>query len=154
VQNPISASLLRAGLAPDLKAAQALVRSLQLDFPVHLIAMPVERLASLLPRDAALVSVAHPARAERGVSNRLVEEDLAVLRDLLPVAALEAHHPYHAPEEVVAYREMAARHGLAVTCGSDAHGWAVTRPPLAHAPALCRAFLDRLLDRARVMARA
>jgi hypothetical protein len=154
VSSPISASLVKARAAPDLKSAQALVRSLELDFPVHLIATPVERLAELLPRDGALVSVAHPAREERGVSNRLVEPDLAILCDLLPMAALEAHHPFHGPEDVVAFREMAGRHGLAVTCGSDAHGWAVTRPPLAHAPALCRPFLDRLLERGRVLARA
>jgi predicted metal-dependent phosphoesterase TrpH len=154
VSNPISSALIAAGLAPDLKTAQALVRTLELDFPVHLLAMPVERLAELLPSGGALVSVAHPAREERGVSNRLVEADLAVLRELLPMAALEAHHPYHPPDQVVAFREMARRHGLAVTCGSDAHGWAVSRPPLAHAPALCRAFLDRLLARGRVLARA
>jgi hypothetical protein len=136
-----------------VRAAQALVRSLELDFPVHLIATPLERLGALLKPDGALVSVAHPAREERGVSNRLTEDDLAALRSALPMAALEAHHPYHAPDEVVAYREMAARHGLAVTCGSDAHGWAVSRPPLAHAPALCRPFLDRLLERGRVLAR-
>jgi predicted metal-dependent phosphoesterase TrpH len=154
VQSPISTSLVRAGVAPDVKTAQTLVRSLELDYPVHLIATPVEQLGELLGRGGALVSVAHPAREERGVSNRLSDEDLGVLRALLPMAALEAHHPYHAPEDVVAYRELAARHGLDVTCGSDAHGWAVSRPPLAHAPAVCRGFLRRLLDRGSVLARA
>jgi predicted metal-dependent phosphoesterase TrpH len=154
IRNPISGSLVAAGLAPDLKSAQTLVKSLQLDFPVHLIATPVEQLGHLLGGDGALVSVAHPAREERGVSNRLVEEDLLVLKEHLPVAALEAHHPYHSAEDVVFYRELAERHGLAVTCGSDAHGWAVSRPPLAHAPALCRAFLERLLARRPVLARA
>jgi hypothetical protein len=147
VRNPVSSALVACGSCPDLKSAQATVKSLQLDFPIHLIAVPVERLGQLLGRDGALVSVAHPAREERGVSNRLNEDDLATLTALLPMAALEAHHPYHTIEDVVAYREMAARHGLAVTCGSDAHGWAVSRPPLPYAPALCRAFTERLLGR-------
>jgi hypothetical protein len=153
VRNPLSGALVACGSCPDLRSAQALIKTLQLDFPVHLISVPVERLARLLGRDSALVSVAHPAREERGVSNRLTEEDLAILRDLLPMAALEAHHPYHTIEDTVAYQAMAARHGLAVTCGSDAHGWAVSRPPLPHAPALCRAFLERLLERERVPGR-
>src|SRR5829696_5990163 len=33
VQSPLSTSLVRAGLAADVRAAQALVRSLELDFP-------------------------------------------------------------------------------------------------------------------------
>ena len=147
VRNPVSSALVACGSCPDLKSAQAMVKTLQLDFPVHLIAVPVERLGQLLGRDGALVSVAHPAREERGVSNRLSEEDLATLQAHLPMAALEAHHPYHAIDDVVAYQQLAARHGLAVTCGSDAHGWAVSRPPLPYAPALCRAFMERLLAR-------
>ena len=147
VRSPISQSLVSAGLQPDQRSAQALVKSLELDFPVHMIATPVEQLGQLLGRDGALVSVAHPGREERGVSNRLTEEDLVALQRHLPMAALEAHHPYHTPEDTVFYREMAAAHGLAVTCGSDAHGWAVKRPPIGHAPALCRAFLERLLAR-------
>lgn len=154
VQNPLSVALIAAGSAPDLAAAQALIRSLRLDFPSHQIAMPVERLGELLGDDGALVSVAHPAREERGVSNRLSEDDLLVLKAHLPLAALEAHHPYHTPEDVAAFRDLAARHGLAVTCGSDAHGWGVRRPPLAYAPALCRAFLDRLVERQGVLALA
>lgn len=154
VRNPISQSLVSAGLQPDLRSAQAVVKSLELDFPVHLIATPVEQLGELLGRDGALVSVAHPGREERGVSNRLIEDDLVAMKAHLPMAALEAHHPYHTPEDTVFYRELAAAHGLAVTCGSDAHGWGVKRPPIGHAPALCRAFLDRLLDRQRVLVRA
>jgi len=152
IRNPLSNALVACGSAPDLKSAQALVRTLQLDFPVHLIAVPVERLATLLGRNGALVSVAHPGREERGVSNRLAEEDLDILRALLPMAALEAHHPFHTIEDTVAFRELASRHGLAVTCGSDAHGWSVSRPPLPYAPALCRAFTARLLDRQKVSA--
>jgi predicted metal-dependent phosphoesterase TrpH len=154
VRNPLSSALVACGSAPDLRSAQALVKSLQLDFPIHLIAVPVERLSRLLGRDGALVSVAHPAREERGVSNRLSEDDLVTLKELLPMAAVEAHHPYHTIEDVAAYQALASRHGLAVTCGSDAHGWAVSRPPLPYAPALCRAFMAKVLERQKVVARA
>lgn len=109
--------------------------------------MPVERLGELLGPTGALVSVAHPARDERGVSNRLVEDDLLTIKRHVPLAALEAHHPYHSAEDVADYRDLAARHGLAVTASSDAHGWAVGRPPLPIAPALAHAFLARLLAR-------
>ena len=92
VRNAISQSLVSAGVADDLRTAQALVKSLQLDFPLHLIGTPVEQLGDLLGRDGALVSVAHPAREERGVSNRLNEDDLLTMKRHLPMAALEAHH--------------------------------------------------------------
>jgi hypothetical protein len=154
IRNPISGALVVRGLAPDLKAAQALVRSLQLDFPVHLIATPLERLGELLGQHGALISVAHPAREERGVSNRLVEEDLVLMKEHIPLVALEAHHPYHSVEDVAFYRDLAAEHGLDVTTGSDAHGWAVSRPPLPIAPALSRAFMERLLARHPVAVRA
>ena len=150
IQSPISAALLGGGFAPDLKAAQVLLRSLQLNYPTQMVGTSIEQLSELLGRDKALVSVAHPAREELGVSNRLTESDLATMKRLLPLAALEAHHPYHVPGDVAFYREMAIQNGLAVTCGSDAHGWSVSRPPMAYAPALCQAFLKRVLDHHRV----
>ncbi len=152
VQSPISAALISGGFAPDLKSAGVLLRGLQLDYPKRLVGTSIEELSGLIGRDRALVSVAHPAREERGVSNRLNADDLAIMKQLLPLSALEAHHPYHAPEDVAYYRSLATQNGLAVTCGSDAHGWAVNRPPMAYAPALCGAFLDRVLERRRVFA--
>ena len=109
--------------------------------------LPVEELARLLPEGAALLSVAHPGREDRGVSHRLTEPDLTTLTGLLPVVALEAHHPYHAPLDVEYYRHLAAERGLAVTCGSDAHGWHGRRMPIAHPPELARGFLDLVLAR-------
>ena len=154
VRNPISASLIGGGFAADVKSAGILLRGLQLNYPTGIVGTPIELLGDLLGRDKVLVTVAHPAREERGVSNRLNEDDLAVMKKLLPMAALEAHHPYHSPQDVAYYRDLAERNGLAVTCGSDAHGWAVSRPPLASAPALCGAFLQRVLERQKVAALA
>lgn len=58
--------------------------------------------------------VAHPG---------LVEDDAMVERLLQAGAAgLEAYYVFHTPEQVQTYREMAARYGAIVTCGTNSHG--------------------------------
>src|SRR5205085_10888392 len=94
-----------------------------------------------------LCVVAHPMRHEPGTSHRLTDEHAARLKELLPLVALEAYHPYHKPEEVWAAQQMAQRHGLLLTAGSDAHGYNVRRPPKPFPAAMSKDFLERLHDR-------
>jgi hypothetical protein len=108
--------------------------------------------ADLLGPEEAVFSVAHPGRNQSGVSVRLTEDDLRVFQRALPLVALEATHPYHTSADVAYYAELAARHGLAVTCGSDAHGVRHRRPLQRYPAILCRDFLE--LIHARWVARA
>jgi predicted metal-dependent phosphoesterase TrpH len=61
-------------------------------------------------------SLAHPARLRRDAAS-LVPELCAAGLD-----AIEAYHSDHSPEETAAFLDLARRHGLKVTGGSDFHG--------------------------------
>jgi len=65
-----------------------------------------------------VTSLPHPVRV--GEPER-VDALLPELR-AMGLEALEAYHSDHSPEETAAFLAMAARHGLAVTGGSDFHG--------------------------------
>jgi predicted metal-dependent phosphoesterase TrpH len=67
-------------------------------------------------RAGGIASLAHPIR---------IREDLAaILPELCDAGlnALEAYHSDHSPEQTALYLQLAARHGLKVTGGSDFHG--------------------------------
>ncbi len=140
-------ALVAAGHAANLDQAKAQVRGFNLDYPVQMLALEVAALGEIIGRDGALCVMAHPARDERGVSARLLEDDISPLRELIPLVGLEAYHPYHSPGQVEEYQQMAERHGLVITCGSDAHGWAVRRPPKPHPLPILQPFLDLVLQR-------
>jgi hypothetical protein len=69
---------------------------------------------AIIARAGGLASLAHPGKT--GV-DALVE---GLAADGL--AAIEVYHPDHDPQTTDRYREMAARHDLLVTGGSDYHG--------------------------------
>lgn len=156
VGDPLAVALHRSGRTPSLEAARQQVHALYLRRPVELSYLPVDEFADLLRPGEAVFSVAHPARQEAGVSVRLSEEDLRTLVEAIPLVALEAQHPYHSVVDVQSYRDLAARNGLAVTCGSDAHGNNVRRPLRRHPASACGQFLQIVHDRwaARVPALA
>src|SRR3984885_5196410 len=63
-----------------------------------------------------IASLAHPIR---------IREDLAAILPEVRTAglnAIEAYHSDHSPSQTALYLELAARHGLLVTGGSDFHG--------------------------------
>ncbi len=70
-------------------------------------------------------ALAHPAR----LSTRNGDEEEGLLRDLAAagLAAIEAYHSDHSPEDIRRYRRLAERHGWLVTGGSDFHGEAKPR---------------------------
>jgi predicted metal-dependent phosphoesterase TrpH len=63
-----------------------------------------------------VASLAHPIRLREDVTAILPELCAAGLN------AIEAYHSDHSPEQTELYRQLAARHGLLVTGGSDFHG--------------------------------
>lgn len=68
-------------------------------------------------RDAGgISSLAHPVRVRADVA--------ALMPELceMGLCALEAYHSDHTPEDTALYLELARRHGLRVTGGSDFHG--------------------------------
>lgn len=149
LSTPVARAMVAAGRSTDVSQAQSVLRGLNLPPLYEAVALQVARLGEFLQGEVALCSVAHPGREERQVSNRLRDEDLDLLQDCLPLAALEAHHPYHRAEDVAHYTELARRRGLAITCGSDAHGWNVRRPPRPMPAATCRDFLALIEERWR-----
>src|SRR5262249_37095124 len=147
VASPLSAALTKANLATSMDAARGLLRNLGLSFPPELGYLDVHAFAEVLRPGDAVFSVAHPARNETGVSVRLSEEDLLAFTAAIPLVALEAYHPYHAPADVEYFAHLAAQHGLAVTCGSDAHGRRFGGPLRRHPASLARDFLGVVRDR-------
>ncbi|MEO8519773.1 MAG: PHP domain-containing protein [Acidobacteriota bacterium] len=81
---------------------------------------PAEVIA-LVAAAGGVVSMAHP-----GVTAR--DESIPGLA-AAGLAALEARHSDHDADTEARYRRLAARHGLAVSGGSDFHGDAGHRPP-------------------------
>ncbi|MDE3153591.1 MAG: PHP domain-containing protein [Acidobacteriota bacterium] len=74
---------------------------------------PAEAVQAIV-RAGGLASLAHP-----GLLNR--DEVIPPMIDA-GLDALEAYHSEHDPDTTAFYLDMAARHGLAVTGGSDFHG--------------------------------
>ena len=147
VDDPLTVGFHRAGLAPTLDAARQQIRGLNLRRPVELTYQDAFEFGELFQPDEAIFSVAHPARQEVGVSVRLSEDDLRKLVEAIPLVALEAYHPYHSASDVEYYRNLALGNGLAVTCGSDAHGQQARRPLRKHAATQCADFLRLVRDR-------
>ncbi len=147
VNNATSTALIRGGNCQTEDEARELLKKVTIDYPIHILAVEAATYADWLPRSAAICSVAHAMREEPGTSNRISDRHVAMLKEMLPLVALEAYHPYHKPEEVEATIELARRHRLAITTGSDAHGYHVKRPPRPYPAELSHDFLELLHDR-------
>ena len=152
VAHPLQSALQGAGHPDPAGETRRLFRSAILPLLV-LRSVPVERLGEIIAGEGVLCSVAHPAREETGVSSRLTVDDLERIRQVMPLHALEAYHPMHNSAQRDYALELAERHGLMVTCGSDAHGHRVGRPPIAYSAELCRPFLEKLRQLQVEMAR-
>jgi predicted metal-dependent phosphoesterase TrpH len=150
----LAVALEKGGFAPSVEAAKSLLRGILPPRPPSLTYQDVFEFAELLGPEEAVFSVAHPGRNQNGVSVRLTEDDLQIFLRALPLVALEATHPYHSAADVAFYAELAAQHGLAVTCGSDAHGVRHRRPLQRYPAVLCREFLELIQARWAARARA
>jgi predicted metal-dependent phosphoesterase TrpH len=109
----VAKALVRAGMVADVPAAfRDLLSSGKPGYaPSHHIT-PFEAV-DVVRRSGGVAVVAHPCRLD----------DTAIVDELTErgLAGLEVFYPSHSPQQVAAYRALAARLGLVMTAGSDFH---------------------------------
>ncbi len=78
--------------------------------------MQLEDAIALYRKQNATIVLAHPG-------NNTKEEE-ALLEDIiaLGIDGLEVYSSYHTPQQISFYKELAKKHDLIITCGSDYHG--------------------------------
>jgi predicted metal-dependent phosphoesterase TrpH len=101
----------------------------------------VDEIIEVAHRAGGLAVLAHPGRSKSIYAIPAVAEDIAALAQV-GLDGIEVFYPTHTPEQRAFYRELAQRHGLLVTGGSDSHH---PQQPLASWPAeQCKEFLERV----------
>lgn len=141
IANPISTGMMNAGYIKSHSELDSILRSTDITFDTLASSISLDELDSVLGDAFAMRVIAHPGRDERGVSNLLDAETLRRILDVTRIDGLEAKHPYHRPEQVGEYLEMAQAFDLVVSCGSDAHH--LKRPLLQHPITYCRPLMER-----------
>ncbi|HEX5502782.1 MAG TPA: PHP domain-containing protein [Thermomicrobiales bacterium] len=130
-------ALVRAGLAPDLLAANALVTGLGVPFYID---VPLREAVETAHAAGGVAVLAHPGRPE---PETLTEERFERMLREAPLDGLEVHYPTHTDGQRALYDRLAARHGLLRSAGSDSHGPDRPRAPLAYPAALVAPLLAR-----------
>ncbi|MEI7554223.1 PHP domain-containing protein [Candidatus Chlorohelix sp.] len=108
--------------------------------PKYKIAQPAKKVLDIARNAGAITILAHPGRGGAEIayaSNRIILELVK-----LGLEGVEAYYHAHDTSEEERLVELATRHKLLVTCGSDSHD--TKRKPIAWNPALCNQFLERL----------
>ncbi len=112
----VLSAAIREGHANNLSEAAKLVTELGGSFTADL---PLERVVAAAHEAGGLCVVAHPGRSDSvGV---MTEADLAAMLAEVPIDGLEAHYRSYTDEQTALYRDLAERHGLLISCGSDSH---------------------------------
>jgi hypothetical protein len=103
----------------------------------------VDEIITVAHRAGGLAVLAHPGRSKGVYAIPATAEDIAALSQA-GLDGIEVLYPSHTDEQRAFYHELARRHGLLITGGSDSHH---PRQPLASWPLdACRMFLDRIGD--------
>lgn len=101
----------------------------------------VDEVVRVVRAAGGLAVLAHPGRSKGIYAIPATPEDVAAMA-AAGLDGIEVFYPTHSPEQRALYAELAARHGLLITGGSDSHG---PHQPLARWPEQsCAAFLERL----------
>ncbi len=90
----------------------------------------------------AVCLLAHPGRGEGEIHRYDPEEIEALLREV-SLDGVEVHYPTHTEEQIAAYTDLAQRHNLLMSAGSDSHG-PRQRLPMAYPATRASALLTRL----------
>jgi len=133
-------ALIRDDHAPNMLAANRLV-SEGLGVPFY-IDVPLEEAVAAAHAAGAVAILAHPGRDEG--AGILAAGRLARMLAVAPLDGLEVHYPTHTLDQVREYADVAARHGLLRSCGSDSHGPNRPRDPMAYHSSLIAPLLTRL----------
>jgi predicted metal-dependent phosphoesterase TrpH len=133
-------ALIRDDLAPNMLAANRLV-SEQLGVPFY-IDVPLDETVAAAHAAGGLAILAHPGREEG--AGILAPERLARMLAYAPLDGLEVHYPTHTLDQVREYADLADRHGLLRSCGSDSHGPDRPRDPFPYHGSLVAPLLARL----------
>ena len=129
------------GISTDLHDAARYVAEINAEDPPGLALAEVAQIAF----DAGAIPVlAHPMR-DGSLTRALDESAIGALLDEVPtVLGLEVVHPRHDQLARDALATLASRRAILRTAGSDSHGPARARPPVAWPQDLARDFLHRI----------
>jgi Predicted metal-dependent phosphoesterases (PHP family) len=101
----------------------------------------VDEVIAVAHATGGLAVLAHPGRSQGVYAIPATAEDIAAMA-AAGLDGIEVYYPTHHPDQVKMYDDLAQRHGLLVTGGSDSHH---PHQSLAHWPeAWCYAFLARV----------
>ena len=101
----------------------------------------VDEVIAAAHRVGGVAVLAHPGRSKGIYAIPATTADIAAMAEA-GLDGLEAFYPAHSDEQRAFYRQLARRHHLLVTAGSDSHG---PEQPLGQWPAeWCAAFLERM----------
>ncbi len=135
----VLSAAIKDGHAKDLKEAAELTTELGGAFTTDL---PLGRVVTAAHEAGGVCVVAHPGRADSvGV---MTETDLDAMLVEIPIDGLEAHYRSYTDEQTALYRDLAARRGLLVSCGSDSHAPNMPVDPRPWRAAWCADLLGRL----------
>ncbi len=115
-------ALVKKGYVRDM--TEAFSRYLKLGGPLYVERYPIspEEIMEAIRKAGGVTSLAHPGLLkDPGLPAKMIS---------CGVDALEAYYPMHTPRQTREFRELAKRHGLALTGGSDFHGPANNSTPM------------------------
>ena len=135
----VLSALIKDGHAKGLKEAAELVTELGGGFSAD---EPLEHVVEAAHRAGGICVIAHPGRGD--TVGEVTESDLAAILAEMPIDGLEAHYRSYTDEQTARYRDLAERHGLLISCGSDSHAPKTPVDPRPWRAAWCAGLLARL----------
>jgi len=135
----VLSAAIREGHGRGLKEAAELVTALGGTFTADL---PLGRVVAAAHQAGGICVVAHPGRSDS--VGEVTEADIEAMLTDIPIDGLEAHYRSYTDEQTARYREIAARRGLLISCGSDSHAPKQPVDPRPWRAAWCAALLGRL----------
>jgi len=103
---------------------------------------PLGEVVEAAHASGAVCLLAHPGRGAGEIHRYEPDEIEMLLRDVR-LDGVEVYYPTHTEAQVAAYRDLAGRHDLLISAGSDSHG-PRQRLPIAYQAGQAEALLTRL----------
>ncbi len=117
------------------------MRYILTEMPAGYRPVGVDEVIEVAHRLGGVAVLAHPGRSKGIYAIPATAADIAAMA-AVGLDGIEVYYPSHSEEQRVFYRDLALRHKLLVTGGSDSHH---PNQPLARWPAeWCAAFLERM----------